>query len=68
MPVFLLLKSQAFAISFFTYWLRIHKLCLKTRVVLQILSHKARHKIPVKCEVVHFLVHLQASGLRIYLK
>ena len=42
------LAASEFAKSLFTCWLRIHKLCLKTRVALQILSHEARHKIPVK--------------------
>ena len=42
------LAASEFAKSFFTYWLGIHKVYLKTRVALQILSHEARHKIPVE--------------------
>ena len=42
------MAASEFAKGLFTYWLRIHKPCLKTRVKLQILSHEARHKIPVK--------------------
>ena len=44
----LLFIGGCFLKRLFTYWLRIHKLCLRTRVALQILSHKARHKIPMK--------------------
>ena len=42
------LAASEFAKSLFTYCLGIHKLCLKTRVASQILSHEPRHKIPVK--------------------
>ena len=38
-----LTASECIAKSLFTYGLRIHKLCLKTRIALQILNHKARH-------------------------
>ena len=44
----LLFLGGCFLKRLFTCWLRIHKLCLRTRVALQILSHKARHKIPMK--------------------
>ena len=42
------LAASEFAKSLFTYRLRIHELCLKTRVALQTLSHEVRHKIPVR--------------------
>ena len=44
----LLVASECIVKSLFTYGIRIHKLCLKTRIALQILNHEVRHKIPVK--------------------
>ena len=54
------MAASEFEKSLFTYWLRINKPCLKTRVVLQILSHEARNKIPVK-----YLVFSTLTGFRI---
>ena len=42
------LTAFEFAKSLFTYCLRIHELYLKTRPALQISSHEARPKMPVR--------------------
>ena len=42
------LETECIAKILFSYWFFIHKLCLKTRVALHILSHNARHKISLK--------------------
>ena len=53
-----LATSEYIAKGVFIHWLRIHKLCLKTRFVLQVLSHETRHKRSLKWS--SFLVQLLA--------
>ena len=46
--IFLQIKISPVLHVLLVYWIRIHKFCLKARDGLQILHHKASHKISVK--------------------